>query len=148
MDGFHEIHELVRIAVAAGHTLDTGRQPVVDTHRRLGGRTQQQQLLQQRVGQDGHELVGQLDLLEILHEALRAVNLLERDRLFLRMQRVHGRNAHGAGAASLVVLPHAEPVLQLVRAAAAAASLQLALPPRQLDVVEPRAPLRIRMLPR
>lgn len=55
-------------------------------------RPQLEQLLQPGVGQDGHQLVGELDILQICNQLLDAVDLFESDRILAVMKQSASKN--------------------------------------------------------
>ena len=86
MDHIEHVEQQSRLGITASNIAQARQQPVADAGGPLSIWSQEQELLQKGVGQNGDKLVGQLDLFEVVDEGLCAVNLFQRNRV-LKMVR-------------------------------------------------------------
>jgi len=79
MNGLSQVKKSTWIIVPASDIVYRCGQPVANARETLSIWPQKQEFLKKRVGQNGHQLVRQLNLFEVLGEEFWAVNLLKGD---------------------------------------------------------------------
>ena len=85
-DYIEHVEQQFRLGIPAANIVQTRQQPVADASGPLSIWSQEEELLQKRVGQNRHKLVGQIDLFEVLDEGLCAVNLFQGNRVLVMVR--------------------------------------------------------------
>ncbi len=86
MDHIEHVEQQSRLGITASNIAQARQQPVADAGGPLSIWSQEQELLQKGVGQNGDKLVGQLDLFEVLDEGLCTVNLFQGNRVLVMVR--------------------------------------------------------------
>lgn len=83
-ENLQHLPECLLVSISLDDILQYRIEPIGNAIVRVGIGTKYEELLEQRIRKHGNQLVGQLDLVHVLHEPNGALDFLQRDRVLVR----------------------------------------------------------------